>query len=182
MKTREEMIARYEELYNKMKSSHDVKNMKAFGETTTWFFKEMAKVHPDMAEKFLSHIECIEWDNYLSKEEATNISQRMINQDGSKGFHWSYETFVNTVEKLGGDMEYKPYYNCYALYVTANMIYSDISMSIAEDMGYKTAQEVPQEKMALSCYKKAVAYLRDKDNNFRIRKYFKHKMYDDSDM
>lgn len=182
MKTREEMIERYEELYNKMKSSKDVKNMKAFGETTTWFFKEMAAKHPDMAEKFLSHIECIEWEQYLSHDEAANISKRTINQDGTKGFHWNHDVFTAAVKKLGGIVEEKPYYNSYALCVTANVVYSDHANSIALDMGYKMPTEVPNEEMALSCYRKAVEKLKDPDAGFHVRKYFKPKMYDDSEI
>ena len=34
--------------------------------------------------------------------------------------------------------------------------------------------------MALSCYKKAVEFLKDADEGFRARKYFKNKMYDNS--
>lgn len=180
MKTKDEMIERYEELYNKMKSSKDVKNMAAFGAAMTWAFGELAKVHPDMAEKFLSHIECIEWHQYLSQDEAKNIGMRIINQDGTKGFHWTYDVFTSAVKSLGGKVEDKPYYNSYALWVTASMIYSDHANSIAEDMGYKTAKEVPNEKMALSCYKKAVESLTDVDGGFQVRKYFKGKMYADS--
>lgn len=36
--TKEQMIDRYEELYHKMKTSKDVKNMKAFGDAMTWTF------------------------------------------------------------------------------------------------------------------------------------------------
>jgi hypothetical protein len=101
----------------------------------------------------------------------------MINEDSSRGFHWPYDVFIPAVERLDGLIEDKPYYNTYALCTVANMIYSDMGEEIAEDMGFKTAKEVPNEKMALSCYKKAVAYLKDKDNNFHIRKYFKHIIY-----
>ena len=62
------------------------------------------------------------------------------------------------------------------------MIYSDHAKSIAEDMGYKSPAEVPAEKMALSCYRKAVENLKDVDSGFHVRRYFKHKMYDDSAM
>lgn len=79
-------------------------------------------------------------------------------------------------------MEEKPSYNGLALLVAANMIYSDHAKSIAEDMGYKTVQETPNEKMALSCYKKAVELLKDPDKGFDIRRYFKGRMYDDSPM
>lgn len=178
MMTKEQMIDRYEELYHKMKNSKDVKNMRAFGDSTTWLFKEMTKVHPDMAEKFLSHIECIEWSNYLSQDEATNIGMRIVNQDGSKGFHWNYDVFTKAVESLGGVIEEKPYYNSYALCVTANNIYADMALSISADMGYKSPNETPNEKMAFSCYKKAVELLKDVDDVYKVRKYFKEKMYD----
>lgn len=182
MMTKEQMIERYEELYHKMKNSKDVKNMKAFGSAMTWTFGELAKVHPDLAEKFLSHIECIEWNQYLSQDEAMNIGKRIVNQDGTKGFHWSYDVFTNAVKSLGGVVEEKPYYNSYALWVTASTIYSDHALSIAMDMGYKDAKEVPNEKIALSVYRKAVEKLKDIDGGFQVRKYFKSKMYADSAM
>ena len=182
MKTKEELIDRYESLYRKAVSSKDVKRMKALGESERWAFSEMARVHPDMAEAWLSQLEGMEWDNYLSEKEAMNIGKRITNQDGSKGFHWNRETFNKAVESLGGKLDEKPSYNGLALLVTANMIYSDHAKSIAEDMGYKTAQEAPNEKMALSCYKKAVELLKDPDKGFDIRRYFKGRMYDDSPM
>lgn len=178
MMTTEKMIERYEELYAKMKSSKDVKNMQIFGEAATWLFRETAKAHPDIAESFLSHMESICWSNFLSEKEMLNISKHITNQDGSKGFHWTYDTFTKAVESLGGKTEDKPHYNSYALAAVANMVYSDHALSIAQDMGYKTAAEVPNEKMALSCYRKAVESLTDSDDGFHVRKYFKHKMYE----
>lgn len=182
MMTKEQMIERYDELYIKMAGSKDVKNMHIFGSASTWVFKELAKVHPDMAENWLSHLEAVCWNNYLSDKEAMNIGKRIINQDGTKGFHWNHDVFTKAVESLGGVVEEKPYYNSYALCVVANMVYSDHALSIAMDMGYNTAGEVPNEKMALSCYRKAVEKLKDIDGGFQVRKYFKNKMYDNSPM
>ena len=179
MKTKEEMIDRYHELYEKMVASKDPKNMKIFGETEKYMFKAVAAAHPDLAENWLSHLEAVCWDNYLSERESMNIGKRITNQDGTKGFHWPYEIFEKTVETLGGVCEDKPHYNSYALWVTANMIYSDHARSIAEDMGHKSPAEVPAEKMALSCYRKAVESLKDVDSGLHVRRYFKHKMYDD---
>ena len=102
-----------------------------------------------------------------------------MNQDGTKEFHWPYDVFTKAVTQLGGTVEEKPYYNSYALWVTANMIYSAHARSVAEAMGYKSPLEVPNERMALSMYKKAVEKLKDPDKGFHIRKYFKHKMHDD---
>ena len=180
MKTKDEMIERYNLLYEKMSDSKNPKNMKIFGEAEKYMFREIAVAHPDMAETWLSHLEAVCWDNYLSEREAGNINKRTVNQDGTKGFHWGYEIFCNAEKSLGGQVEDKPHYNSYALWVTANMIYSDHAKSISEDMGYKTPQEVPADKMALSCYRKAVENLEDEDEGFRIRRYFKHRMYDNS--
>jgi hypothetical protein len=178
MKTKEEMIERYNTLYEKMAESQNPKNMKIFGEAERHMFKELAAVHPEMAEIWLSRLEAVCWNNYLSEREAINIGRRIVNQNGIKGFHWNYENFCNAVKGMNGNIEDKPYYNSYALFVAANMIYSDHANSISEDMGYKAVQDVPNEKMALSCYKKAVEILKDEDGGFRIRKYFKHWIYE----
>lgn len=178
MRTKDEMIERYNVLYEKMAESKNPKNMKIFGESEKYMFKEIASAHPEMAEVWLSHLEAVCWDNYLSEREAMNVVKRMVSQDGVRGFHWSYDVFCNAVKGLNGNMEDKPHYNSFALWVTANMVYSDHARSIAEDMGYKDTQEVPNDKMALSCYRKAVECLKDADEGFRVRKYFKHWIYD----
>lgn len=176
------MISRYEELYHMMANSKDPKKMIVFGESEKWVFAEVAKVHPEIAESWLSHLEAIRWRNYLSKKETDNIASRTVNQDGSRGFHWSYDVFTKAVESLGGITEEKPFYNSYALYVTANVCYSDHAASIAMDLGLKDAVSVPNEKMALSCYRKAVEKLKDPDYGFDVRRYFKGKMYSNSPM
>lgn len=177
--TKEQLRERYDELYDKMKMSRDVKNMKTFGKAERYMFHELAGVHPEMAERWLSHLEPICWDNYLSQSEALNIGKRIVNQDGKKGFHWDYPTFSGAVVSLGGKTENKPHYNSFALWVVANMEYSDHANSVAEDMGYRSPAEVPDEKMALSMYKKAVEYLEDADGGFSVRDYFRHRMYDE---
>lgn len=177
MKTKEEMIARYLQLYDKMKESKDPKDMKIFVEAEKWVFKQLAASHPDLADKWLSQLEAVCWDNYLSECEAQNISKRMENQDKTKGFHWQLDPFTKAVTGMGGCTEKHPEYNAYALLATANMVYSDHARSIAEDMGYKSPTEVPNEKMLRSCYNKAVEKLCDADRGFNVRKYFKHTMY-----
>ena len=182
MKTKEELMDRYASLYRKAVASKDPKKMKALGEAQTWAFEQMAKVHPDMAESWLSHLEGLEWENWLSEKEMLNIGKRITNQDGTKGFRWNYDTFAKAVDALGGKTEDKPFYNSYTLAAVANMIYSDHAKSIAEDMGYKSVSEVPDEKMALSVYKKSVELLKDPDKGFNVRKCFKRRMYDDAAM
>ena len=166
------MLERYHALYDDMARSSDPSKMKVFGEAEKWAFAQAVERNPRMAEMWLDKLEATHWKNYLSKSEADDIVGKMVNQNGSRGAHWPYDTFKGAVEALGGKMSDEPFYNCYALWATANMIFSDHAQSIAEDMGYKTIAEVPNEKMALSCYKKAVEKLHDSDRPRFVSDYF----------
>lgn len=169
---REEMIDRYSELYDRMSRSGDVRNMRTFGEAERAVFVELATSHPDIAGRWLERLEPMDWDSYISEREMQAIARSMVNQDGSTGFRWSGDVFFPSIRALGGKEEDRPNYNRYALLVTANMVYSDHARSIAQDMGKQNPTDVPNEKMALSCYRKAVELLEDPDKGFRIREYF----------
>ena len=52
------------------------------------------------------------------------------------------------------------------------MIYSDHAQSVAEDMGMSSTEAVPNEKMALSMYRKSVEKLKDHDRPKFVREYF----------
>lgn len=168
----EELKQRYEQLYNKMASSKEVRQMMIFGNAEKWAFGKVLASDPKMAEAWVSKLEAIEWNNYLSDTEATHIASTLINQDGAMGAVWDKATFLSVIGNGGGDAERMPYYNSNALWVTAAMIYSDHAKSIAEDMGYTSVADVPVDKMAMSTYRKAVEKLCDKDRAFFIRPYF----------
>lgn len=164
---------RYLELYDDVLKSGSTEKMKAFGDAEKWAFDRMQELSPKTAEQWVEKLESINWHNYLSKIEADEIVAKFINQDNSRGAHWSYEVFKGAVESLGGKMYDNPFYNCYALWATANMLYSDHAQSVAEDMGHTSPSQVPNEKMALSMYKKAVEKLKDRDRPRFVRDYFK---------
>ena len=167
-----EILERYEELYEDMATSGNKDKMTAFGDAERWAFKRMHDLSPKDAQCWLDKLEAVHWKNYLSKAEAEEIASHLINQNGRIGAHWGYDTFKAAVEGLGGKMSEKPFYNCYALWATANMIYSDHAQSVAEDMGATTPEAVPNEKMALSMYRKAVEQLKDVDRPKFVRAYF----------
>lgn len=171
MKTKDEMLRKYDELYSEMVRSKDPAKMKIFGNAEHRIFKELVSMHPNIAEDWLDTIEAVSWNNYLSKKEAENIDNMIVNQNGEKGFHWTYNDFVKIVESSDGNIEAPPFYNSYALFVTANMIYSDHAVSIAKDMGFDNPRNVPNDRMALSCYRKAVEKLKDIDRPEFIRTY-----------
>ena len=168
----EDILERYEELYEDMANSGNKDKMIAFGDAERWAFRKMNEISPKDAQCWLDKLEAMHWKNYLSKHEADEITSKLINQNGRIGAHWNYDAFKNAVESLGGKVYEKPYYNCYALWATANMIYSDHANSVAEDMGYPNPEAVPNEKMALSMYRKAVEQLKDVDRPKFVREYF----------
>lgn len=166
-------MKRYEELYHKILQSKDDVKMEMLGDVFLSMMDQIEGSNPRLYKDMIEKLEATDWHNYLAESEAAKIAMSLVNQDGTRGAHWPYEAFRNAVESLGGKIEDAPYYNCYALWVTANMLYSDHAYSVAEDMGYKQPSEVPNEKMALSMYKKAVEKLRDADRPRFIRQYFR---------
>ena len=160
----EDFIKRYDELYEDMATAKDPKKMMIFGEAEKWVFHSIAEKHPELAEKWLARLEAGKWHNYLSKSEAEHIASKLLNQDGLRGPHWDYETFKAAVESLGGKMTDEPYYNGWALWITANMLYSDHHKS--------TSEFVPKDQEPRFFYTMAVEKLKDADHPKFIREYF----------
>lgn len=159
-----ELVEKYDELYEDMASGKDPSKMIAFGEAEKWMFHQMAEKHPEIAERWLTKLESARWHNYLSKSEAEYITSNLINQDNTRGPHWSYDTFKGAVESLSGKMAVEPSYNCWALWVTANMLYSDHHRS--------TSEFVPRDQEPKFFYAMAVEKLKDVDRPKFIREYF----------
>lgn len=161
----ENLIKRYDELYNSMATSKDPSKMMIFGDAEKWVFHSIADRHPELAEAWLNKLEASEWYNYLSRPEAEGIVAKFINQDGTRGAHWNYDTFKATIESLGGKLSDAPYYNCYALWAVANMQWSDHFMS-AKDF-------VSKEHLPKYFYLMAEETLKDVDHPNFVRSYFR---------
>lgn len=160
----EDLIKKYDELYDDMATAKDPRKMMAFGEAEKWVFHMMAEEHPEIAERWLNRLEAEKWYNYVSEQEAKTLAAKLVNQDGTRGPHWSYETFKAAVESLNGKLQSEPFYNCWALWLTANMRYSDNFISAAEF--------VPKDMMPKYFYNVAVETLKDADRPRFIREYF----------
>jgi hypothetical protein len=159
-----ELIEKYDELYEDMALSKNPARMMAFGDAEKWMFHMLAKEHPEIAEKWLTKLEAGKWNNYLSKTEAEEIASKLVNQDGSRGPHWDYETFKSAVESLGGKMKEEPFYNCYSLWIMTCALWSDHHKSLMEF--------VPKEQEPKVYYLMAVEKLKDVDYPKFIRKYY----------
>lgn len=160
----EDLIKRYDELYDDMATAKDPKKMMVFGDAEKWMFHTLAHKHPEIAEKWLTKLEAGKWNNFLSKSEAEMVVSKLINQDGTRGAHWDYDTFKSAVESLGGKMTDEPFYNCWALWAVANMRYSDNARSASEF--------VPKDMMPKYFYNVAVESLKDADRPKFTREYF----------
>ena len=160
----EDLIKKYDELYDDMATAKDPRKMMAFGEAEKWVFHMMAEQHPELAEKWLARLEAEKWYNYLSKNEAEEIVAKFVNQDGTHGPHWNYETLKAAVESLGGKIQSEPFYNCWSLWVVVNMHYSDHRTSASEF--------VPRDMMPKYFYNMAVETLKDPDRPRFVREYF----------
>lgn len=161
---KEEIKQRYNELYRLMAASGDASKMKVFGKAEKWAFCRMLELSEEDAKRWLDKLESTEWNNYLSKEEAESIVEDFVNQDGTHGAHWSYQTLKEAVEGLGNYLHEEPFYNCYALWVTMNMLYSDHAISLSE--------YVEESDMFKLIYRMAEEKLKDRDREQFIRKYF----------
>lgn len=155
---------RYLELYEDMAKSANPENMKIFGEAEKWAFDRLYERDPKLAEMWVDKLEAMHWNNYLSRAEAEEITAKFVNQDGVRGAHWNYDTFKGAVESLGARMSDEPYFNCYALWVVANMLYSDHYNSVKE--------YVPKEELPKFFYLMSIEKLKDADRPKFVRRYF----------
>lgn len=159
-----DQLEKYHDLYETMSTSGDVTKMKIFGEAEKWAFKKVAESHPNLAEEWLSRLEAVEWNNYLTESEAGQIVSRLMNQDGSIGGTWTMEQIESAVSSLGGKVSCPPYYNRFALYVVMNMLASDHLASVTQ---FVTDSELPR-----FFYNLAVDKLKDIDRPEFVRPYF----------
>lgn len=175
MKTTAELLARYKELYLTMVESKDVANMRTFGEAFTRLYNKVSEVHPELADATLNLLESIEFNNFVTVEDATELASKFINADkaltgspdGSKGPHWRMDEAKAFLSSRNLPTEEKPYYNWPALWLTMNMIYSDYADTLVELLGTKDG-----ERIATACYKLALGKLKDPDRPRFIRSYF----------
>jgi len=159
------MKQEFSELYDMMAMSHDVANMRVFGQVHKEMMEWMIQNKPELAQEWIGKLECIKWRNYLTPKEAEKIVADM----GSTA-PWSRDTWKTTMEALGLSMDDAPHYNSCALWVEMNKMYSYFGEEIASLLGKTLAPT--DEDIISACYKMALKTLRDKDRIYNIRSYF----------
>ena len=76
------MKKEFYELYDMMAMSHDVENMRTFGNVHKEMMEWMIQNKPDLAQEWIGKLESIKWCNYLTPKEAEKIVSEMV----PKGF------------------------------------------------------------------------------------------------
>jgi hypothetical protein len=173
--TPQELKETYKRLYDGMKMSKDVSKMKIFGAAFTDMFGKVAQAHPDIAQAAIDMLAAIEYNNYVTKQEAMDVAEEFINDDTlitsstepTRGAHWNMDALKGFLTQRGIALEEKPFYNWPALWLTVNMIYSDYANVVVELIGSKD-----NERVATACYKMAIKKLKDRDRNHFVREYF----------
>ena len=113
---------------------------------------------------WLQKLEPVDWNNYLTEEEADRIMDGLMNQDGSVGPMWSREQISSAVKGLDGTLEARTYYNRCALVVTMNMLASDHMAS--------ARKFISEERLPEFFYQQAQEQLKDIDRPNFIRSYY----------
>ncbi len=161
-----DMMKHYEMLHEKMSHSTNVNDMILFGDVMKGLFEAMVTLKPEMAKQALEVLEAIEWNQYVSKTEATKIVAGM-----KPSAKWDYNTLMATLDKLEMPTEEAPYYNSCALWVVISQLYSDFAPEMSWMMGAEPST-VDETKLLKYLYKMALKYLKDQDGVYNIRRYF----------
>lgn len=162
-----EIMAKFDELYEKMSRSSDVKDMKLFGGVMREAMAYLTESKSEKAEELTEKLCAMEWCNYVTRREAEEIVKYMV-----PSARWSEEEMKRWLEKLGLQKEEAPYYNEHALWVVVSMKYSDDAKTIAEEVIGKRVEEVDEQEMLRVCHALALDVLKDEDGVFDVRRYF----------
>ena len=150
-----------------MAMSHDVNNMRTFGNVHKEMMEWMIQNKPDLAQEWIGKLESIKWCNYLTTKEAEKIVSEMVPKAP-----WSREVWKNAMQSLGLPMEEEPYYNSCALWAEMNKQYSDHAQTMADKVWKKPLNTIPAEEIVPVIHAFALDLLKDKDKNYCIRSYF----------
>ena len=166
--TKDEILHKFNYLLDETISRQDNKEMEI---SRTMFKKAVCIISRYDLSKAEEFVECFEgtlkYNNYLSKYETEHILSEFINEDGTRGAKLAnYDEFFKVVEDINGKKEHEPYYNKWALYVTANKFASDHYTVLIKWAGND------RFKFIEACYDLAVTQLKDKDKANWVRWYF----------
>lgn len=112
------MIHTFKDMVDKYWRSAGLEDMERLAEKIDWFAEEVRKTNPELVEKFLMKLDLL-LNPHFTKESAEHAVSKMVNKDGTRGEHWTYEQTSDVLKDQGYECDEADWY--YVL----NMIYSD---------------------------------------------------------
>ena len=165
LKNTEDMMEKFDKLYQKMAVSDKVEDMKLFGKVMREAVRELVSVRPEIADELIEELCAINWKNYLTRREAEEIVSKM--EPEAK---WSRDQLERALRSDGLPTEEEPYYNEYALWVEVSKIYSDSGRTLREHL--ERAGMGSESELVKLIYSLAIDHLKDRDGVYDIRRYF----------
>lgn len=163
----ENLTEKYIDLYKFMAASNNPQNMRLFGEVASEMMDWMIKNQPSQAEMYIEKLCAMKWRQYLTKNEASAIMQKM-----DPAAKWSFDAWKSAMERYSLEAERPSVFNAYALWVEMNAKYSDYSEALAAKAFGKPLAEIPEQNVFALIHALAVASLTDKDEVYCIRHYY----------
>lgn len=148
-----------------MSSSGDVKQMHVFGEVMKRMMSWMIDHEPEKAAGLLETLSAIQWQQYLTREEATN-AVRAMDPEGA----WDYDEWCSVMEEHGLEKEKAATYNDYAMWAVMNQVYSDFGESLSRMQGMPL-EEIAKGDMVNVFHDMAKSLLTDADGKYHVREY-----------
>ena len=165
--TKEEIKEKFKSLYDYMSVSNEPKYMMLFGDVMKDMMCWMVDNKPELAEKMVDKLEAINWNQYLSKDEAMEIVKSMAPPAA-----WQFDQWKKAMEDLGLEYRREHVFNCYALWTTMCMVYSDDGKTIASLMGIDYSNAASNPEFIKAVHQFAMNKMLDVDGKFDLRHYF----------
>jgi hypothetical protein len=163
----QEIIKKFHELEDLLFLHQHEDDMKVYKCAMKELLAYTAQRDPVMANKIIEKLQAIQWEQYLSHEEAHKVYNSL--QPQAK---WDYNTLQQHLKNLNLSHEEEGQYNSYALWICISGIYSDHSNTFAKMMGKTHVNEIPDHELIPHLHVIAIEKLKDKDGYYEIREYF----------
>jgi len=160
-----EMLEKYESIVEKIETE---KQEEMFYSVSKDMFIHFCENHPDLAKKYIDKLDGMRYRQFVTQEEAVKIVTSM-----HPAAKWGHDKLLEYLEELELDEQENCIFNYCALWVAISANYSDHAVSIAHAIGIKNPSDVPDETMIPIMYDLAIDKLKDKDNLYNVRDYYK---------
>ena len=155
------MKEEFKELYKLIIHSNNEDKMRVLGSVTKDMMCQLIDNNPQQAREYLNILQSVKWNNYVTVKEAEQIVSNM-----KPSVKWDWNYWNRMIVDIDVKYEEVPYYNSYALYTTMSMIVSDSGKTLL-NLG------MDERELFKLIYPLALDKLKDEDNMFNIRSYFK---------